>query len=228
MTVGRRAQALPKKVGNPNAEKQKVAFDILTALGIKPAVPSVTKLVAWFNQEGGNWNNSARYNPLNTTYALPGAGNTGSQGNIKVYTSWKQGIEATVKTLRAPAYTGILSTLAGGTPAQFEAAVNSSPWGTKFPGGGGAVANSGVPNLKKAEAENMEYAKSPAEEAAGAAGEKLSALGFNWANLSKFALTTVLVIAGAILVIYGIMVAVRPRASALSNPLKGVPVPVPV
>ena len=42
--------------------------------------------------EGGHWHNQARYNPLNTTQSEPGAGNTGSQGNIKVYKSWDQGL----------------------------------------------------------------------------------------------------------------------------------------
>jgi hypothetical protein len=198
-------------------QKRTVAVQILAGVGIKPTEASIAKLVAWFNQEGGNWNNTARYNPLNTTLAMPGAGNTGSQGNIKVYTSWTQGIEATVKTLKAPAYKSILGALSSGTGAAFEAAVNASPWGTKLPGHGNAVA--GVSG--KIEPDVKEGGILPAaEEAAGAV---TNALGFSWAKLGEFALTSVLLLVGAVLVVYGIMLAVKPAGSRLPMPI---PVPV--
>jgi hypothetical protein len=50
---------------------------------------------------------------------------------------------------------------------------------------------------------------------------------FTWSGLSKIIVTAVLLIAGAVLVVYGIMVAVRPRESAFSVPLpKAVPLPI--
>jgi hypothetical protein len=61
------------------------------------------------------------------------------------------------------------------------------------------------------------------EEKAGKAVAK--AFKFSWGDLFQFAVKLVLVLAGAVLVVYGIMVAVRPRESALSLP-KVVPVPV--
>jgi hypothetical protein len=196
-------------------EKNSVAQDVLKQLGISPTLASTAKLVAWFDQEGGNWNNSARYNPLNTTLSMPGAGNTGSQGNIKVYTSWTQGIEATVKTLKAPAYKSILSTLASGSGAAFEAAVNASPWGTKFPGGGNAT------QLSTLSANPEEGTTKSLPSDAKKAVE--SALGFSWSKLEGFALTSVLLLVGAVLVVYGIMLAVKPAGSRLPMP---VPVPV--
>lgn len=119
-------------------EQAKFAEQVLERLGIKPTQANVTKFMAWEQQEGGNWHNAAKYNPLNTTLPKPGAGNTGSQGNIKVYTSWAQGVEATAQTLASPAYRGIIANLRSSSSdlAPFEAAVNASPWGTKFPGGG--------------------------------------------------------------------------------------------
>ena len=89
------------------------AQDLLGMMGIPASGQAVQDMVAWEAQEGGNWHNLARYNPLNTTYPMPGAGNTGSQGNIKVYTSWDQGLEATAKTLQN--YPGILAALRKGT-----------------------------------------------------------------------------------------------------------------
>jgi hypothetical protein len=198
-------------------EKQTVAQQILSRIGIKPTAASVSKLVAWFDQEGGNWENSAKYNPLNTTLAEPGAGNTGSQGNIKVYTSWEQGVEATVKTLQAPAYKTILATLASGTGTAFEDAVNASPWGTKFPGNGNAVGHS-----KPAGYENVIGGILPGPEQA--LSEAVSnPFGFSWEKLGEFALTSMLLLVGAVLVVYGIMVAVKPRGSGMPMP---VPVPV--
>jgi hypothetical protein len=52
-------------------------------------------------------------------------------------------------------------------------------------------------------------------------------LGSFWGKLGTFAVTGVLLLAGAFLVVYGIMVAVRPRESAFSIPFpKVAPVPV--
>lgn len=56
--------------------------------------------------------------------------------------------------------------------------------------------------------------------------EAVEALGFSWGKLGEFALTTVLLLVGAVLVVYGIMVAARPRDRALSLPTPPVPVPV--
>ncbi len=50
--------------------------------------------------------------------------------------------------------------------------------------------------------------------------------GFDWSKLSEFAVKLVLVLAGAVLVVYGVMVAVRPRESAFNFPKMPVPVPV--
>jgi hypothetical protein len=46
---------------------------------------------------------------------MKGAGNTGTQGNIKVYRNWQQGLRATVQTLRNGHYAGILPRSAGAT-----------------------------------------------------------------------------------------------------------------
>jgi hypothetical protein len=227
--AGARASALE------NA-KRAVAIDVFQGLGVRtPTTAQLQKLIAWFNQEGGNWNNSARYNPLNTTLALPGAGNTGSQGNIKVYTSWQQGIDATVKTLKLGAYSGVVNALKNGSASQFEAAVNSSPWGTKFPGGGstvagtkasinepGAVPQSGLFGI--VEGKTPGFSNQGGTEKTLEQGAEALAKGFSWAGLAKFALNSILLVVGAALVIYGIIVGVR--NTPLAPPRLPVPVPV--
>lgn len=106
------------------------AATVLQKLGYPVTAGGVQALAGWAKAEGGHWNNKARYNPLNTTQPEAGAGNTGAQGNIKVYKSWDQGIDATVQTLRNGRYSGILSGLRAGDPTAVAAAINSSPWGT--------------------------------------------------------------------------------------------------
>jgi hypothetical protein len=109
---------------------QAFATALLHRLGIKPNSNNVRALVGWQKAEGGHWNNDAKFNPLNTTQPEPGAGNTGTQGNIKVYRSWHQGIEATAKTLTNGKYSGILHALRSGGANDVASAIGNSPWGT--------------------------------------------------------------------------------------------------
>lgn len=108
---------------------------VLKGLGIKANPENRRAMVGWARAEGGHWNNDAKYNPLNTTQPMPGAGNTGTQGNIKVYRSWQQGVKATVKTLKNGYYGPILAALKGGSAEDVAAAIGKTPWGT----GGGLV-----------------------------------------------------------------------------------------
>jgi hypothetical protein len=109
----------------------------LTDLGITPSRGAMQIMVGWARAEGGHFKNDAHFNVLNTTQPMPGAGNTGTQGNIKQYRSWQQGIKATTRTLRNGRYGGILRSLEQGNPNEAIAAIGASPWGT----GGGLVAS---------------------------------------------------------------------------------------
>lgn len=135
---------------------------LLGRLGYKTSKANLTAILAWMRAEGGHWNNSAHYNPLNTTQGMSGATSMNSVG-VKAYKSWEQGLQATVITLRNGFYGRILSQLKTGTSAQGVAsAVTSSPWGTKRislsgltvtggGGGGGAVHGSGIVALDRDE-----------------------------------------------------------------------------
>lgn len=107
------------------------ARSLLGRLGYKTSKANVQAVMAWMRAEGGHWNNSAHYNPLNTTQRMSGSTSMNSVG-VQSYGSWSQGLDATVKTLRNGYYGSILSAFKAGTSAQNVAnAVVSSPWGTK-------------------------------------------------------------------------------------------------
>jgi len=102
----------------------------LKSLGMPITADNVAAVVAWEMAEGGHWYNTAYFNPLNTTQSMPGATVFNSVG-VKAYTSWAQGLKASVITLRNGYYGSILDALSRGNDAQAVAnAVAASPWGT--------------------------------------------------------------------------------------------------
>lgn len=104
---------------------------LLARLGVPVTDANVQAITAWENAEGGAWHNPDQYNPLNTTQGAPGAVSTNAAG-VKSYTSWDQGLTATVQTLSNGLYAGILSALGSGKSADaVVSAVVRSPWGTK-------------------------------------------------------------------------------------------------
>lgn len=103
---------------------------LLIAMRFPVTADNVAAIAAWEMAEGGHWYNTAYYNPLNTTQSMPGATVFNSVG-VKVYTSWKQGLQATMITLRNGYYGGILDALRRGNDSSaVAAAVGASPWGT--------------------------------------------------------------------------------------------------
>lgn len=120
---------------NPAVTPRSFADSLLSALGDPITPQNELAIAAWEAAEGGNWHNNATANPLNTTQDEPGATSINSAG-VKAYTSWSQGLDATVQTLNNGRYGGILSALSAGNSAQAVGqAVQASPWGT----GGGVL-----------------------------------------------------------------------------------------
>jgi len=103
---------------------------LLQALDVPRTTENMAAIIAWEMAEGGHWYNTAHYNPLNTTWRMPGATAMNSVG-VKAYLSWAQGLAATVNTFHNGLYEGILAALRAGNDAQAVAdAVAASPWGT--------------------------------------------------------------------------------------------------
>lgn len=98
----------------------------LRALGAPVVRSNLVAVVAWETAEYTR----ASWNPLATTYSMPGATNFNA-GGVKNYTSMEQGIEASIATLRRPrhGYEAILDSLAKGNDAMTTArAINASDW----------------------------------------------------------------------------------------------------
>lgn len=86
-------------------------------------------LVAWMEAEG----TAAKYNPLATTRAEPGATDFNSVG-VKNYTSFEQGVKATVDTIKNGRYADVITCLKSHMAATTTLkAVTASPWGTHVP-----------------------------------------------------------------------------------------------
>lgn len=127
------AQAAAPTPAKTIATPTDFAHALLQYMGLPDTSQNVEALVAWAAAEGGNWNNTASFNPFNTTLGMPGSrvmagGNT---AGVQAYTSWQQGLAATAQTLQGGAYRGIIAALRqGNDPGAVANAVVNSPWGT--------------------------------------------------------------------------------------------------
>ncbi len=102
------------------------AAAFLVAIGAQTSRANLVATVAWEASEGTD----ATWNPLATTYDMPGATTYNSSG-VKNYISKGQGIDATVGTLKVSGhgYDAILASLVRGAPAMESAkAINRSDW----------------------------------------------------------------------------------------------------
>jgi hypothetical protein len=108
------------------------AVALLNTLGDPVTNSNTQAIVAWCQREGGAWNSPAHFNPLNTSLKMPGSHGINGAG-VQSYTSWSEGLTATVATLNSGMYRGILSALSAGNSVQaVENAIANSPWGTHF------------------------------------------------------------------------------------------------
>lgn len=80
---------------------------------------------AWQAMEGG----TARYNPWNTTYPMPGDSRYNSVG-VRNYASKSDGISATAHTLRLHYYDHLRTVFKQSNPVDIGRAIDSSVWGT--------------------------------------------------------------------------------------------------
>jgi len=140
-------------------DKRTWATQLLTAMGAPVNDNNITALTTWQSREGGHWNNSASFNPLNTTLDMGNSQSMNSVG-VKRYNSWDEGVQATLKTLTganadARGYSAIVNALkSGADTATTLSAISNSAWVTGKTGqnsykgftGGGTPGAPGIPN----------------------------------------------------------------------------------
>jgi murein DD-endopeptidase MepM/ murein hydrolase activator NlpD len=126
------------------------AKKFLTKINAPLSEGNISALTTWMRFEGGHWQNSASYNPLNTTLNVKGSLGSMNPVGVKRYDSWETGLSATVQTLLGNksverGYADIVAAMQGdaGVSAILNA-VNNSAWrsgktgdpGYQFPKGG--------------------------------------------------------------------------------------------
>jgi hypothetical protein len=134
------------RAGGGDVDAGGFAKQLLAGLGVKPTAQNIANLTMWENMEGGNWHNTAKFNPLNTSYQASGSVNynTGKSGSgVQAYTSWNQGVQATLNTLTGKGassrgYTNIVDLLKKGNASQadFLSALQASSWDAGHYSGG--------------------------------------------------------------------------------------------
>lgn len=148
-----RADGGPMSAGGASGFTQTdFAKAVIKGLGGTPTAQSIANLVMWEGKEGGNWMNTAHFNPLNTSYQMPGSTyfNTGKAGSgVQSYLSWQQGIDATIGTLTGKdadsrGYTNIVKSLIGGgaSTSDFFKLLQASAWDAGHYGGSGGTSSS--------------------------------------------------------------------------------------
>lgn len=101
--------------------------DVLAGLGVPNNTATATFLAIWHQAE----NPTATYNYLGTTMRVTGSKtHPGSSAGVQDYPSQAAGVEATVKTLKLPAYAGIVNAMKSTDIVAMARAVIASPWGT--------------------------------------------------------------------------------------------------
>lgn len=106
----------------------------LEYMGMPVTASNIQFLVSWAAMEGGNWENTAYYNPLNTTLNMPGDSSMNSVG-VKAYTSWQQGVQATADTIQG-GYPEIVAALQSGNAWQADQSGALAGDLSKWSGGG--------------------------------------------------------------------------------------------
>lgn len=99
--------AQPVNAGSISNQTQ-WATALAQAMGWATSASNINAIVAWELREGGHFNNTAHFNPLNTTQRAPGSSSMNSV-NVQAYNSWQQGLTATVQTLHNGNYNDILA-----------------------------------------------------------------------------------------------------------------------
>jgi hypothetical protein len=108
------------------------AKKVLGGMGAPTSETNVQAMMRWMAQEGGHSNNSAYFNPLNTTKSMPGELGVMNSHGVRRYANWDMGFDATLKTLNLNYYKAVVDAFrSNADPKEIYHAIVTSKWGTK-------------------------------------------------------------------------------------------------
>lgn len=107
------------------ANLNKFFADVLKSIGAPPTPQNIRFLTNWQRHEGGWTNNSASFNPLNTTHG-PGA-SINSVG-VKAFGDYGTGVKMTAETVMNGRYPNIVAGLRSGNPYNVDMSGDLSTW----------------------------------------------------------------------------------------------------
>lgn len=107
--------------------------DVLKAIGAPVTPQNLQFLKRWQVHEGGWTNNSATFNPLNTTR---GPGKPINSVGVKAFPNYQIGVRSTAETLLNGRYPNLVAGLRSGNPYSFDLTGDLSTWVSGSPTGG--------------------------------------------------------------------------------------------
>ncbi|MHB8497249.1 MAG: hypothetical protein ACYDES_04505 [Acidimicrobiales bacterium] len=134
-SAGPAAAAAPTCITSPTD----FANALLAAIPAPDTASNIEAILAWEQMEGGNWYNTAKFNPLDTTLVYDNSQlyEPNPPAPVQAYNNWNDGVEATLITLTQTTiggvnpYDAILAALAqGNNPQAVAQAIDNSVWGT--------------------------------------------------------------------------------------------------
>lgn len=99
--------------------------DTLKAIGAPPTKENINFLKNWQKHEGGWTNNSASFNPLNTTH---GPGSSINSVGVKAFGDYGTGVKMTAQTMLNGRYPNIVTGLRSGNPYTTDISGDLSTW----------------------------------------------------------------------------------------------------
>ena len=113
----------------PSCYRQQWSTDVLNGIGAQVKADTQEIMVAWSMIEAGHFGNAAKNNPLNTNRPTKDSYVAIGLDSIRAYKSPEAGVEATVESLKLPAFAPIVKKFKqGNDPQGTIAAIKNAPW----------------------------------------------------------------------------------------------------
>jgi hypothetical protein len=115
--------------GSQSCYLQQWSTDVLKGIGAPVQADTQEVMVAWADIEAGHFGNAAKHNPLNTNRPTKNSFVAIGLDSIRGYNTPEAGVEATVQSLKLPAFAKIVAGFRrGNDPQGTVTAIKAAPW----------------------------------------------------------------------------------------------------